>query len=347
MKIEKIPLDRIDIPDVRARSRYTPEQLEFLRGSLSKYGHVSTVLVRPTQNDRFELIDGESRVNELRKLGISEVEATIVELDDRDASMMNLLMNIARGDQDPIGAGVAIKQAMERGMSRKEIATILNYSEEWVEFMAQLLELPEIYQQALREGKLKVTHVREALKLPTPDEVDHALSCALSFSWTTTDIAHYVRNRLTEYEAIEIKQAKTGVAEPVPAPVPEVLVRTQKCMICNRVRDRARIVLPPICDECVEMGRYITTQLGEPLQAMQQIYHAINLYQDFIEYQSRQVPPGVKPSKNEKIVKEGGGDEQKVVSSTLTEGIVPENPVVGRSDVRSFFQRLIRRQAGV
>ena len=57
-EIKKIPIEYIDVPDVRARSRYTPEQLEFLRGSLAKYGHVSTVLVRPTQNDRFELIDG-------------------------------------------------------------------------------------------------------------------------------------------------------------------------------------------------------------------------------------------------------------------------------------------------
>jgi len=60
----KVSVDRIVVPDERARARYTEEQRDYLRASLGRYGQLSEILVRPLEGGQYELIDGESRLQQ-------------------------------------------------------------------------------------------------------------------------------------------------------------------------------------------------------------------------------------------------------------------------------------------
>ena len=307
MKVERILLSNIVVPDERARSRFTDEQRAILRSSMERYGTVVFPIVRPLPDGRFELIDGESRIRTAQEAGIGEIDALVIPLEDRDASMMNLIANVARGEQDPISAAQALKKAQNSGLPPGEIAKIVNHTPQWVEFYISLLDLPDVYKQALEEGKLTVTHVRQACRLNDPREIDAALNTALSLSWPASTLEQYVERRSTE-----LRGGKGTEKMPVPTtpPTPEQaveMIRYDTCSGCGRPTRKEQLRLPPLCEECMTLLTYCTNQLGEPRQALNEIYQSVVHRRTFLEMQEKlkemgigQPQPGQTPSSSEK-----------------------------------------------
>ena len=110
-KIMKITIDKIVIPEVRARSQFTEEQIQFLKASLGKYGLLSYPIVRPLADGNFELIDGEHRVRTAREQGIEEIECLVLEADDKDAVSGATLYfaGLLYGPFDFVSNAVAVK----------------------------------------------------------------------------------------------------------------------------------------------------------------------------------------------------------------------------------------------
>jgi len=283
--VSRIPIEKIVIPEIRARSRLTPEQMEFLQRSLKTFGVMQYPIVRPLPNGKYELIDGEHRLKVARESGIDEIECLVIPASEKEAAIINILMNVARGQQDPMGIARAIKKALESGMSYKEIAAIFNRSENWVKFYESLLDLPEHYQKALEEGRLTVTHIREALRLGDLYEIDQALQTALNLSWNAATLKHYVDNRLEQLREHQRMVQETGIVTPPPPPEPEKLVKYSQCLICGRMVPREQIYLPPICSDCYNLSKYLVENIGTGKDAMQYIYNALTNYQAFLRYQ--------------------------------------------------------------
>ena len=284
----RVPVDKIVVPDERARARYSEEQKAYLRASLGKYGQLSDILVRPLEGGLYELIDGESRLRELAEGGALEVEVKVLELDDRDSALVNILMNVARGEQDPMGVALSLGKALEAGMSEEEMAAATGHAVEWVRFMVGLLKLPDVYQNALQEGRLLVTHIRQALRLPSLDEIDAALTTALRLRWNTSVLGHYVDNRLDDYRK---KMASSSTHTPPPPP-PEAererLANYRQCLGCLRMVNAQDVAILTICGECTQLLRYVTSQMGTGKEAMDSIYKAVSVYQDFLRYKERE-----------------------------------------------------------
>ena len=283
----RIPVEKIVVPDERARARYTDEQRAYLRASLGKYGQLSDILVRPLASGSYELVDGESRLRELQEAGALDVDVKILELDNRDASMVNLLMNVARGDQDPMGVALVLGKALEAGMAEEEVAAATGHTREWVRFMLVLRELPGVYQDALRDGQLLVTHIRQATRLPNPKEMDAALGAAIRFGWNTAVTKNYVDNRLKEYMAAAAMKERTGVEVPPPSPEPQRLARYSQCLVCGDMVENERLSLPRVCDECYTFAKYAVSQTGKGDEGMQRLYKALELQQAY-DQQRRQ-----------------------------------------------------------
>jgi len=283
-RVVDVSLARIVIPAERARSKMTEEQQQFLRASLAKYGCFVPIVVRPVEGERYELICGENRVKEAIKLGRATIRAAVLELSDKDAAIVNLLENVARGEQDPMGMARVIKKALDAGMSVEEIAKATGHTTKWVQRMIVLLDLPEEYQHALEENRLKVGHIWEAMRLPNPQEIDNALQTALNLRWNVSTFKNFVDNRIAELEA-HARALREGVAESPepPAPRPELAKYTQ-CMGCSRTVTTDVVMLPRLCRECFALLRYITTQLGTGQDAMKLIYESLTVYLAYQNY---------------------------------------------------------------
>jgi len=285
--MKKVRIEDIIIPEVRARSRWTEEQVELLKASLAKFGVIQAPLVRPLPDGKYELIDGENRIRTAKEEGLEEIDVYVVEMDDKDASIANIMLNIARGQQDPIGIAVAIKKALDAGATIEEVAKAFNRTPQWVKFMVGLLDLPEEYQRALEEGKLNVSHIREALRLPDLYEIDAALQTAIRLNWPATVLKNYVDNRLEQLRRHQQTVEETGVATPPPPPEPEKLVKYGQCLVCGRMVPREQIYLPATCKDCYELAQYIVQNVGTGQKAMNFLYQALTNYQAFLHYQQQ------------------------------------------------------------
>jgi len=285
--LKRIKIQDIVIPKVRANSRLTEEQLAWFKATVQKYGVLQPILVRELPDGKYELLAGKTRLTELKNQGAEYVDAIVIQADDKDALMMHLAENLARGQTDPISVAKVMQKALDSGATLEELAQITGHSKQWVKFYLSLLELPEVYQKALSEGKLTVTHIREALRLPTVEEIDAALSTALQLGWNAAVLKQYVENRLLEYQKAEEQYQSTGVYEPPPPPEPERLISYRQCMCCRKMVPTEKIRLPTICEDCFQLAQYCVSQLGDPRKAMETIYQALTHYQAFLNYQQQ------------------------------------------------------------
>lgn len=67
--IEQVPISKIEVPDVRADAEFTEEQKEIFEASAEKYGIISDIILRKMDGDKYELLDGKHRLEELKDQG--------------------------------------------------------------------------------------------------------------------------------------------------------------------------------------------------------------------------------------------------------------------------------------
>jgi len=279
--ILKIKVEKIKVPEERARSKWTPEQKTFLEAGMQKYGQLSDVLVRPIGDGEYELIDGESRLFQLIAEGKTSIECQVVKLNDKDANMVNILMNVARGKQDPMGMSMVFGKAIDSGMSKDDIALATGHTAQWVDFMIQLSTLPEVFQEALKDGRLKVTHIREACRLSNPKEIDAVLQTTLNLGWNTSNLAHAVQNRLLECAVSEAVAKKTGVSAPPPAIDPVKLSSYFLCLVCGEQVEKQHYNLPRQCSDCYSFSKYAVSVCGKGEEGMQKLFKSLEMMESF------------------------------------------------------------------
>lgn len=86
-----------------------------LMESLSRYGQVEPLVVRPMAPWRYEVINGNQRLDVLRDMGMSMVPCVVVDLGDADAMLLAEALNTIKGNDD-----LGIKAAL----LKKVLATV-------------------------------------------------------------------------------------------------------------------------------------------------------------------------------------------------------------------------------
>lgn len=322
VRIEEVEISRIEVPAERARATFTPEQEAELEASIRTHGFTVPILVSPLPGGKFRLIDGEHRIAVAKKIGMIKVPAVVAEADEKRLTMLNILANTARGTQNPMDVAIMLKKAREAGATEEELAAATGHTAEWVRFYLLLTELPEQYQNLLREGRLKVGHIREAARLPTPQETAAALESTLVHNWTVEELKYYVDRRIPEVQKI---LSSTPPSELPPPPTPQVaeeIVSYGNCMTCGRKVPRKDLTMPTICPDCRSFLEYFADQFGDMKTAMETLYKAYNFYVDMVQKaQSREAgfSESVSPS-----TPPGAKGPEKPASPRVSEGEVDE-----------------------
>jgi len=321
MRVEEIEIDKIIIPEQRVRATFTDEQYAELKASIEKHGFKIPILVRELGDGQFELIDGEHRINVVRELGWDRIPSVITDDDEYKATMLNILSNTARGSQNPMDVAEALRRAYEAGAVVKELAAATGHTEDWVRLYLTITEFPDWVKEALRDGKLKVGHIQEALRFDDDREILSALKTVIDLGWNVSTLRYYVEQRLADIQKLR-EAGKDGFVEAPPTPqYAQEVVSYGDCMICKRKVNRIDLSMPTICVDCRTLLEYIISQLGDPREAMQTIYNALNLYFDVMRRQSRaQIPQQESseqahpPTPSEEKLTVGLGEEQSEVT---------------------------------
>lgn len=94
------------------------DEMEMLIESIKEHGILSPIIVRPLENDEYEIISGHRRLFASKRAGLTEVPALVVEMDRDNAAIVLVDSNLHRDNISPSEKAFAYKLKME-AMSRQ------------------------------------------------------------------------------------------------------------------------------------------------------------------------------------------------------------------------------------
>ena len=167
---DEIPIDSVIPNPEQPRTNFKKESLEELAASIQKDGLLQPILVRPLENNTFQIIAGERRWQAAKMAGMTTIPVRIKEADDDEALEMALIENVQRTDLNPIEEAYGYKRLMERkNLTQSELAQEVSKGRSTVANALRLLELPEEAQELLFEEKITAGHARAILSIPSKE----------------------------------------------------------------------------------------------------------------------------------------------------------------------------------
>jgi len=143
-----------------------------LCNSIQRNGLLNPIIVRSLEDEKFAVISGKRRVDAFKRLGLRNILAHVIDVDEKQAFEISLIENIHSEKINPIEEGIAFKKYVEKygwgGIS--ELSKNISKSASYVDRRIRLLELPEELKQDLIRGTLKPSIADELLCVKSQDQ---------------------------------------------------------------------------------------------------------------------------------------------------------------------------------
>lgn len=139
-KVIEIELDKlISYRKQQPFSMYSESKKQEVKESIEKFGVLNPIIVRPIENDQYEIIAGHNRVEISKELGKTTIPTIIMNVNDEVATLIMIDTNLCgRDDISPIDKGKAyklkletIKKIRQQSLENKEIQT---FSHNWEKY---------------------------------------------------------------------------------------------------------------------------------------------------------------------------------------------------------------------
>ena len=183
MSVAPIALDSIDTSPLNPRKTFDQAELDELVDDVRVRGVLQNIVVRPKAKKRFEIVVGERRYRAAKAAGLTEIPASVVELDDQAALETMLVENAQRADVTPLEEADAYGTLVDQhGLSIAQIAAKVSKSPATVAKRLVLRQLTPANRKALEAGELLTEVAVMLARIPDPKEQDKA-GDALSPRW--------------------------------------------------------------------------------------------------------------------------------------------------------------------
>ncbi|MBM2659191.1 ParB/RepB/Spo0J family partition protein [Staphylococcus pseudoxylosus] len=171
--VESIHTERIVPNRYQPRQVFEPNKIKELAESIEEHGLLQPIVVRPIEEDMFEIIAGERRFRALQTLNKTHADVIIRYLDDEETAVVALIENIQRENLSVIEEAEAYKKLLDIGdTTQSELAKSVGKSQSFIANKLRLLKLAPKVIERLREGKITERHARAMLSLSEEDQVD-------------------------------------------------------------------------------------------------------------------------------------------------------------------------------
>jgi ParB family chromosome partitioning protein len=176
------------------RAHFDDRALADLAESMRLRGVLQPVLVRPSNDGRFELIAGERRWRAAALAGLETIPALVRARDDAESLELALIENMAREDLGPVEEARACAALVEElGLSHEEVGLRVGRGRVAVSNLIRLLDLPDEALELLDGGALSAGHGR-ALLTATDHGVRRQLAKrAVAEGWSVRELEAQAR----------------------------------------------------------------------------------------------------------------------------------------------------------
>ncbi|MBS5461436.1 MAG: ParB/RepB/Spo0J family partition protein [Collinsella sp.] len=165
----KLPIEDIVPNPNQPRIHFNETELRELSESIQEHGVLQPLLVRKHGNG-YEIIAGERRYQASKLAGLEELPVIIKDVNDEEMLALALIENLQRSDLNPVEEAKGYRQLIDAsGMTQEALSKAVSKSRSAITNSLRLLDLPEIVQQMIFEGKLTAGHARAILAVPYED----------------------------------------------------------------------------------------------------------------------------------------------------------------------------------
>jgi ParB family chromosome partitioning protein len=167
--VKMVAVDRIEPNPENPRLAFDEVSLQELAASIREHGVLQPVLVRPIDENRFQLIAGERRWRASKIAGMATIPALVEDIDDSTALEISIIENLQREDISPLDEAVMYDRMIkEHGYSIRRLADKLGKDKGYVENRLRLADAPTEVRELVSLRKDTLSHAYELMKVDDP-----------------------------------------------------------------------------------------------------------------------------------------------------------------------------------
>ncbi|MGL4972975.1 MAG: nucleoid occlusion protein [Culicoidibacterales bacterium] len=165
-KIEEIAVSEIIANQYQPRQVFDEQALEELAASIQEHGILQPIVVRKTQEGKYEIIAGERRFRASQKIGATTVPVIIKDMSDEQSAALAIIENIQRENLSVIEEATAYQKLMSlHGLKQEELAKRIGKSQSTIANKLRLLKLSSVIKDALNQKVITERHGRALLRI--------------------------------------------------------------------------------------------------------------------------------------------------------------------------------------
>lgn len=169
----ELPIDSITPNAKQPRSVFDEEAMAELIHSIKEVGLLQPIVVRETDEGRYELIMGERRWRATTEAGLTTIPAIVRQTQDDDMLRDALLENLHRSQLNALEEAAAYQQLLDDfGCTHEELSTRIGRSRPQISNTLRLLKLSPAVQRRVAAGVLSAGHARALLGVSDPGAQD-------------------------------------------------------------------------------------------------------------------------------------------------------------------------------
>jgi ParB family chromosome partitioning protein len=167
---ENLPVSRLKMSKhpLRGNDLYTRE----LAQSILHIGLLQPIVVRPSDDNNYEVVAGSRRFTACKSLGWEKIQCRIVDVNDKEAFELSLVENIQRMTLNPVEEAEAYKRYVnEFGWgSVKDLASRLEKSSSYISKRMRLLDFPAFIVDKIKSGEISPSMAEELARLDSEEK---------------------------------------------------------------------------------------------------------------------------------------------------------------------------------
>jgi ParB family transcriptional regulator, chromosome partitioning protein len=162
----ELPIGAIVVNPHQPRRTMNEAALAELASSLKGTGLIQPVVVRKA-GEQYELIAGERRWRAAQLAGFATIPVVVKEVDAFVQAQMALVENIQRENLNPIDRALAYRSLVSQlGLTQAELAQRLGEERSTIANYLRLLDLSDVVQQMIVDGRLSLGHGKLLASMP-------------------------------------------------------------------------------------------------------------------------------------------------------------------------------------
>lgn len=164
-----LPIASVIPNPTQPRRLFDEAALGELADSIRIKGILQPILVRPTNDGRYEIVAGERRWRAAQMAGLHEIPVVIRQFSDIDGFEAAIIENVQRTDLNPIEESQGYQRLIQEfGHTQEMVAAVTGKARSHVANLLRLLDLPEDVQTLVKMGLLSLGHAKAVMQAKDP-----------------------------------------------------------------------------------------------------------------------------------------------------------------------------------